>query len=237
MQFPRFLFPILMAAAAAQADTVTMYFTAMPPTLENGNYGSSGATPNGFSTAIVNGISNQSVICDDYAHDTTMPSTSYLTFDYSTLTGSNPLQYARFTGPNETRNYEEAAVLLVGLANYEAGGHATGDGITDYQYALWNLLDPYNSQTNTSGAQANANQQALQTSALSIVNAGGQAALNDYNRLVIYTPTAAYASNQEFLGLNTPTGVPEPAAAPILALILGAAWAGARWRRRSSLPR
>jgi hypothetical protein len=32
---------------------------------------------------------------------------------------------------------------------------------------------------------------------------------------VIYTPTATYASNQEFLSLRTPVGVPEPGAAPL----------------------
>jgi hypothetical protein len=232
MNFSRFFTAILLLAAAAHADGITMYFTAPPSTDLSYSYSSSGATLNGYSTAIVNGIPNQSVICDDFSHETQMPSSSSYTVDYSTLTGSDPLQYVRFTGTNETRNYEEAAVLLVGFSDYLAAGHATSSGITDYQYAIWNLFDPYNSHTNPSGAQANSNQQALQSSALTIVNAGGTAAMTDYKRLVIYTPTTSYASNQEFLGLDTSVGAPEPSAAPPLALLMGAAWIGVRRRNR-----
>jgi hypothetical protein len=234
MYLSKFFFSILVMAAAAQADTITLFFTALPPTLQSYDTGSGSATYNGYATATIAGIPSQSVICDDYSHDTYVPSSSNLIYDYSTLTGSTPLQYARFTGLNETQNYEIAAVLLVGLSNYLASGHATGTGITDYQYAIWNLFTP-NSQSNPSGAPANANQLALQTSALSVVNTGGQVALGDYQHLVIYTPTEPYASNQEFLGLNTPVGqAPEPSAAPLLALLLGVAGTFAHLRHARS---
>jgi hypothetical protein len=227
MRSVRLFSTLLLAALAAQASTVTVFFTALPSTLENYNYQTSNASPsatyNGYASATIDGFINQSLICDDYLSDTSMPSSSNLIYDYSTLGGTQPLQYARFTGVNETRNYEEAAVLLVGLSNDIANHVATAKDITDIQYALWNLFDP--------SLTINSSQQGKQTAALSIVDAGGQSALNDYKQLVIYTPTAAYASNQEFLGLNTPVGAPEPSAAPLLALLFGAGWFAAQRRR------
>lgn len=227
MRSVRLFSTLLLAALAAQASTVTVFFTALPSTLANFNYQTSNASPsatyNGYASATIDGFINQSLICDDYVSDTSMPSSSNLIYDYSTLGGTHPLQYVRFTGANETQNYEEAAVLLVGLSNDIANHVATANDITDIQYAVWNIFDP--------SLTINSNQQAKQTAALSVVNAGGQTAVNDFNQLVIYTPTAAYASNQEFLGLNTPTGTPEPGAAPMLALLFGAGWFAARRRR------
>lgn len=210
------LFPLL-AGLSAEASTISMVFTALPSTYQNGTY-------NGFAAATIDGLPGQFVICDDYAHETYMPSSSELTFYESTLTGPNPLQYVRFTDGDALLNYREAAVLLAQLSNLVADGHATGNDITNYQYALWNLFDP-------AGAPVTTAQQNLQTSALNAVQEGGPTALDAYSRLVIYTPTAQFDSNQEFLRLNIPTGVPEPSAAPVLTLILGVACLVARRRR------
>lgn len=208
---------MLLLAAAAEANTITLFFTALPSTIENGTY-------NGYSTATIGGLPGQFVMCDDFAHETYMPSSSNLIYDYSTLTGPDPLQYVRFTQGNETQNYREAAVLLAGMTNALAAGHATADEITNYQYALWNLFDP-------GGAPATTAQQDLQISALDAVQTGGGMALGDYSRLVVYTPAADYASNQEFLGLKPTVVTPEPTTAPILALVFGVACLCARrWR-------
>ncbi len=227
MRSVRLFSALLLAALSAQANTVTLFFTGLPATLENYNYQTGNVSPsatyNGYASVTINGLINQSVICDDKLSDTSVPSSSNLIFDYSTLGGTQPLQYARFTGANETQNYEEAAVLLVGMSNDIANQVATANHITDIQYAVWNIFDP--------SLTINSNQQAKQTAALSVVNAGGQTAFDDYKQLVIYTPTAAYASNQEFLGLNTPMGAPEPGAAPVLVLLFGAGWFAARRRR------
>lgn len=208
------LFTLLLTCVAAEASTISVFFTALPATIENGTY-------NGYATATIGGLPVQFVMCDDYAHETYMPSSSNLLYYYSTLTGPDLLQSVRFTG--ETRNYQQAAVLLAGMSNALAAGSATADDITNYQYAVWNLFDP-------SDAKLNSAQQDLQNAALEEVNAGGPMALEDYSRLTIYTPTANYAGNQEFLGLNA-ASVPEPSAAPVLPLILGAAFLCARrWR-------
>jgi hypothetical protein len=207
---------LLLLAAAAEASTITVFFTALPSTIEDGTY-------NGYSTATIGGLPGL-VMCDDYEHETYMPSSSNLIYYYSTLTGPDPLQDVRFTQGNETQNYREAAVLLAGMNNALAAGQAAADDITNYQYALWNLFDP-------GGAPATTAQRDLQTLALNTVQTGGPTALEDYSRLMIYTPAAGYASNQEFLGLRAPAAVPEPSTAPVLSLILGVAFLCARrWR-------
>jgi hypothetical protein len=180
---------LLFSLTACYADTVTMFFTALPKTSENGTY-------NGFSTATVNGDPKQSLICDDYNDETIMPSSSNLIYDYSTLTGSNPLQYAMF----DKSKYDEAAVLVYDLAQIP---NASDDIVTDYQYALWNLMTP--------GARLDpsrvSQEQALQNNALAMVNNiedAGFLAATVYAYTVIYTPTAAYKGNQEFVEYATP---------------------------------
>src|SRR5215475_1721644 len=96
MRFVPFLF--LMGASVGLADTVTLNFTTLPSTLQNNNYGSSNATYNGFTGAILNGAAAIEVICDDYSHDTVVGSGQDFSYYYSTLEGPNPLQNVRFTG-------------------------------------------------------------------------------------------------------------------------------------------
>jgi hypothetical protein len=180
---------LLFCLTACYADTVTMFFTALPKTNENGTY-------NGFSTAKVNGDPNQLLICDDYNDETIMPSSSNLIYDYSTLTGANALQYAMF----DKSNYEEAAVLVYELAELPS---ASADIVTDYQYALWNLMTPSARLDPSRVSQ----EQALQNNALAMVNNLADAQFlttTVYAFTEIYTPTAAYAGNQEFVEYATP---------------------------------
>jgi hypothetical protein len=203
---------LLFSLTACYGSTVTVFFTALPATIENGTY-------NGFSTATVNGIPSQLLICDDYDDTTYMPSSSNLIYDYSTLTGPDPLQYVRFN----TANYDEAAVLVWELAETR---NPSANTITDYQYALWNLMTP--SASLVPGRVAL--EQALQTSALAMVDNPVDSQFltsSVYNYIRIYTPTAAYASNQEFVEYATPE--PNLAWPAAFLLLLGAA--ALRFRR------
>jgi hypothetical protein len=180
---------LLFSLTACYADTVTMFFTALPKTNENGTY-------NGFSTATVNGDPNQLLICDDYNDETIMPSSANMIYDYSTLNGANALQYAMF----DKSKYEEAAVLVYQLAELSS---ASADIITDYQYALWNLMTPSASLDPSRVSQ----EQVLQSNALTMVNNLADAQFlttTVYAYTNVYTPTAAYAGNQEFVEYATP---------------------------------
>jgi hypothetical protein len=180
---------LLFSLTACYADTVTMFFTALPKTSQNGTY-------NGFATATVNGLPLQLLICDDYNDETIMPSPSNMIYDYSTLTGANPLQYAMF----DQSKYDEAAVLVYQLAQLS---NPSAGAITDYQYALWNLMTPTAHLVPGRVSQ----EQALQTSALDLVNNAAEAQFLEnsvYAYTTIYTPTVAYAGNQEFVAYATP---------------------------------
>jgi hypothetical protein len=201
---------IVLACGLCHGDTVTMLFTSLPTVQMDGTY-------NGWAMATINGVPGQSVICDDYTHDTFIPST--VVFDYSLLTGPNPLQYARFSSK---QTYEVAAVLVT---EYAGLSHPSASTVTDYQYALWNLFEP-------SSAPATLAQKGLQSSAVSLVLANSPQATAAYDRLEIYTPVTLYASNQEFLEVSS---APEPGLGPLLAvlgitLIAARSWGRWRWR-------
>jgi hypothetical protein len=164
----------------------TIQFTRLPANTQYGTY-------NGFAIATVDGNPLQHLICDDYDHTTYVPSGN-MVFSLSTLTGGNPLQYARFVDPNgwdgAIAKYEEAAILLDGLR--QTGPGSLLDLTGDYQYALWHLFTP-------SAALPSVTAQTLLNDAANSVRQGGASNFALYSQLRIYTPVAAYASNQEFL--------------------------------------
>ena len=215
----RLLLSIALLCAACYASPADISFTGLPAVFQNNNYNvpdATGATYNGWSTATIDGVPGQLVICDDYSHTTYIPSSEEA--DLSTLTGPDPLQYARFSG---LQTYETAAVLVSELASLS---NPSDNTVTDYQYALWNLFD--------SAAPANATQQSLISDAQWLVLSDSPLAEQAYARLAIYTPTEQYASNQEMLGL-LPT--PEPATAPMLAALMVSLLAARSWGRRKWL--
>lgn len=229
---------LLVAVAACQANTlITLDATGLPPADENGNYGSSGATYNGFVTATINGDPNQWILCDDFTHTTDVPSGN-MVYDFSTVGGSDPLQNVRFTQGNEIQNYEEAAVLVWQLFEYMSlnGSGASDNTITDYQYALWNIFDPYNASTNPNGVKVNSTQSGLQTTALGLMSTeSAMLSSQVYPNVKVYTPDAngGSASNQEFLQFATP----EPGTLLLVAgvLLIAAAAAMRRHLRKRSL--
>jgi hypothetical protein len=193
----KLLAALALVVGVCHADSVTMVFTTLPTVQQNYYYNnpdSNGETYNGFVGVTINGIPTQDIICDDLEHTTYVGTGDQLVYDYSTLTGPRPLQYARFT---DTTAYETAAVLLSQLASML---NPAANTVTDYQYAIWNLFLP--------STAINATQSGLQSTARGMVSNATS------SMLVIYTPTEAISSNQEFLGLDAP----EPGTAMLLAL-------------------
>jgi hypothetical protein len=230
---------MVLIAAAGHASTLLLDATGLPPADENGNYGSSNATYNGFVTATVNGVANQLILCDDFLHTTDVPSGN-MVYDFSTVGGSDPLQNVRFTQGNEVQNYEEAAVLTWQLFEYVSvnGSGASNNTITDYQYALWNIFDPYNASGNPDGVKVNSNQSALQTTALGLMSTESAVLAADvYPYVKVYTPdpNGGSSSNQEFLQY----AAPEPGTLLLLAgaLLVGTAVTARRELRKRQAAR
>jgi hypothetical protein len=219
---------LLLVAGASYADTVQIVITNLPAVFENGEYV-------GYAPSTINGLP-AFLICDDQVSHSYVPSGTMI-FDYSSLAGSDPLQYARFDQPafpattppaQQTQSYEEAAVILWQLSRQVA---PSNDTVTAYQYAIWNLMNP----TVALDPSLTAQEQAIQTFASTEVNTPAQAAFlaaNVYPHLGIYTPTAAYSTNQEFL---TYTATPEPGMFPIAAGALLLLMAIARRTRAQAL--
>ncbi|MGD0667073.1 MAG: PEP-CTERM sorting domain-containing protein [Bryobacteraceae bacterium] len=208
------------ATEAFASSTATVTFTNLPYTDLNGDYGSAGATYNGYVIATVNGTPDQLLICDDYLDETYVPS-GPLTFDYSTLDGPGNPAGLHFGGVGNAQTlYDEAAVLDYDL--YSLGSHASSTSVTDYQYAIWNLFDP--------SVALNSSQQALQANALAAVDSGAGWLTAVYVNTQVYTPDprANSAGNQEFLAYQVQT--PEPATYLLVGALL--TWLGTFRRRR-----
>ena len=215
---------LLLSSFGCYANPVIVVFTGLPSNTEHGTY-------NGFIEATVNGIPKQLLICDDEQHATIVPSQD-LIYDFSDFNGNaSSLQHARFISPGgptamDVFKYEEAAVLLYGLAQAQ-----TAEEVTDYQYAIWNLFTP------TFQLFRPVQQQALQTQAALAITSNAEYLTAAYSSMRIFTPFQGlyegrevdYSSNQEFLQST----VPEPS---LLVPLGGLLLAVIRWRKRSTLP-
>ena len=187
----KFLFSLfLLTVSSGWASSIQ--FVSLPGNTQFGTF-------NGWVTSTVDGVPLQQLICDDFNHETYVPS-GPIDFTVSTLLGDSLLQYARFYDPKAAAGsitrYEEAAVLLDGLRN--TGPGSILDLTADYQYALWYLFTP-------SVKLPNETAKTLLSEAATAVAKGSAATQALYSELVIYTPTAKYSSNQEFLQLKSPT--------------------------------
>ena len=205
---------LFLAAPLGWASAIV--FTGLPLNHQYGTY-------NGFAFATVDWQTNQLLICDDYNHDTLVPSGPLL-YSLSTLTGSDPLEFARFVDPTHWEatifRYEEAAVLLNGLSH--TGPGLLMDLTADYQYALWHLFTP------SAGLPNSTAQTLLDEAAFNVQHAGSS---NDwlYADLRIYTPITQFESNQEFLQL---VANPEPSPMVLVAIGIGAIALSVWMRRR-----
>lgn len=234
-----FLAALTLAAPAADAGTVSMYFTALPTAHMNAQDNSSAAdaTYNGYVNTTIAGFPAQQVICDDIATDTMVP----YTYTYTAVRFGWPgwESAVKFTSPSgysitntggdftnfgvtvdagatetltQTQAYEIAAVLL---ANFdESGPNPTAVQITDVQYALWYI---FNNRLPVNGTNQSLNPNSLNDlfTAYAFVASTSQSnqakVAADASKLVIYDDVPRTAA-QEFLGLNTVVPTPEPAA-------------------------
>jgi len=185
----KFLFSLLLLTASSGWAS-SIQFVSLPGNTQFGTF-------NGWVTSTVDGVPLQQLICDDYDHETYVPS-GPIDFSVSTLLGDSILQYARFFDSKHAADsitrYEEAAVLLDGLRN--TGPGSILDLTADYQYALWYLFTPTVNLPNQTA-------KTLLSDAARTVAKGDAATLALYSDLVIYTPMAKYSSNQEFLQLKS----------------------------------
>ena len=110
-------------------------------------------------------------------------------------------------------------MILYRFESYITGPH-TDQGITDYQYAIWNLFKP-GVPNSASPEMADGNSLTIQQQAYTDVLNNTTSAQAAESELVIYTPSPSASPNQEFLGLDTPT--PEPATGALLAGVFGLA--------------
>jgi hypothetical protein len=237
MLLRRLLQSILFTAlACSAATTVTVTFTALPTStvdLGGDTYYA------GFSTATVNGIPSQYLICDDFKDQmstSVFNGSDPLIYDFSTLSSDLPLgNSAPVEFPSEMGTlYKQAAVLVYDLATT---GGLTGTQIGDYQAALWSTLDPSQLPAGSldSGAQADiaAAQHTLATASASWLNAL-------YASTNIYTPDANSGYNkyvcsgtpQEFMQYNTAATAPEPCTALLGGGLILAGLSVRRYRRR-----
>ncbi len=184
----------LLCLAVSGCLATAIQFNSLPTNTQFGTY-------NGFVPSTVDDRPNRLLICDDFDHTTYVPSGKIM-FSASVLTGADPLQYARFVDPGHSEAslamYEEAAFLLDGLSR--SGPGSALDLTAYYQYALWHLFTPSAALPRGSTAQT------LLNYAAASVNNGNLSNALLYSRLRIYTPQAAYASNQEFLELLSAPG-------------------------------
>jgi hypothetical protein len=202
---------------------VLITFTGLPATQGNGTTNSQGNTYNGEAAATIAGISSQDLVCDDFDNTTYMPSGQ---IDFSVETISN-LSGADFTSGyatvsgytlTETQAYDTEAVLLTELEALTINS-ANAQAITDYQYAMWDLTLPSGGDGSLKDNPLDSNALSDQQAAFAAVQANSTSTQAEEHALVVYTPTASYSSNQEFLGLNTPTATPEPSTWVMLAVL------------------
>jgi hypothetical protein len=223
------------ASATAFASTVTITFTSTSTDVSgNGTTNSQASTLNGETVATIAGFANQLLVCDDFDQTTYVPS-SALDYSVNTIASltTSPLDvdFSNGTLPggtvgavSQTQAYDTVAVLTKEL---EASGN-TVQQITDYQYAIWYLMEPAGVDNLNSSIRDNPLDTAAANDLTTAYNDVRQSGTTNMtaaavtaveSSLVIYTPTSANSSNQEFVGLNTPVSTPEPSSWLLMAAL------------------
>jgi hypothetical protein len=209
---------VISAGSVASAATVYVTFTALPATQGNGTTNSQSNSYNGEAAATIAGFAIADLVCDDFTNTTDIPSNP---IDYSVETLSS-LSGAMFTSGyapvsgatlTEVQAYQTAAVLLTGLEALTINS-ANTQAISNYQYALWNLMLPGASHGGMLDSPLTATANSDLISAFSAVQANNSATQADEAALVIFTPTSQFSGNQEFLGLDPPVSTPSSAPEP-----------------------
>ncbi len=174
----------------ARADLVSIQLSGLPAYQYGGFYvGPAGATDNG--------VGPIDLWCDDFTHDTFVPTTYYA--DVSTI----PSTTARFSlVADAAHQYEEIAWLI---AQYYVMSNKTNQSVGDLQFAIWLVFDPNQTNLQTTGA-------------LNWLHTAQSTDVSAYNGARIFTPTNCSGSNcvptnQEFVD---PPPVPEPTSIVLL---------------------
>jgi len=226
----------LTALACSAVTTVSVTFTALPTSTVNLSGNTYYA---GFSTATINGIPSEYLVCDDFKDSmstSVFNGSDPLIYDFSTLSADIPLgNKAPVEFPSEMGPlYEQAAVLVYELATTTG---LTGTQIGDYQAALWSTLDPSQLPASSLDSNAQADIVAAQNT-LSTASASWLNAL--YASTNVYTPDAKSGYNkyvcsgapQEFLQYNAAVAAPEPGTALLGGALILAGLSVRRYRRR-----
>lgn len=199
----------LVAAISAMASTVTLGGSSGVPQYANVYVGPIGGTLDG-TTAISGGI-----VCVDVADTSYFGATIGVTI--GTLQPQN-MTNARFGSTAEAIfKYEEAAWLLGQIPSHSSQ-------VGELQFAAWRIFDQAYVTDHFTSANRNISIEDSWMAQAAAINPNNY----DFSSVRIYTPTAANASNQEFMSGGATT-VPIPSAL----LLLGAGLVRlANYRRR-----
>jgi hypothetical protein len=221
----KLILAMLVTAAGSVAfanNIVVINFTTLPTTSGNGTTNTQSSTYDGEAGGTIGGVAVVELVCDFISGSTTVPS-GPLDFSVETNAALSGVEfasgYATISGHTLTQvqAYDVAAVLMVELNAATPGGNA--QTIADFQYAIWNLMLPAGADGAIKDNPLDAAATANQVNAYALVTATTPTAqtTSDEQALVIYTPTSANPTQQEFVGLNTPMVNPEPSSWVLMA--------------------
>ena len=220
----KFILAILVTSVGSVAfanNIVVVDFTTLPSTQGNGTTNTQSNTYDGEAGGTIGGTAVAELVCDFISASTSVP--SIVDFSVETLASLSGVNFTSGYAPisghtlTEVQAYDTAAVLMTELNAATPAGNA--QTIADFQYAIWNLMLPAGADGGIKDNPLDAAATANQVNAFAAVTATTPTAqtIADEQALVIYTPVPGYTSNQEFIGLNTPTSNPEPSTWVLLA--------------------
>jgi len=175
------------------------------------------------------GSTSVGLICDDFK-DNVIPVESW-----QANTSTFPsLSNVKFTGANETQNYEEAGWLVQQMQMYLPGtGSSNAQTVGDIQWAIWDIFYPGVSTSDPYGSIGTSDQTNIATW---LTNANLNYASGNYSNVMVYTPVPGTqvpvkdGPPQELLGV-----MPEPMTLWSLLIVLAAIALAHKWVDRTNV--